>query len=229
MFFSYYGHSAFTIEISGKKILFDPFITSNPLAQAAGVKAAELEADYLLVSHGHWDHLEDAAAIAARTGATVISNFEVVTWLGKQGAEKNHPMNTGGKWKFDFGTVTLTQAIHSSSFPDGGYAGSAQGFLIQAEEGNIYYAGDTALFSDLKLIGEKAPIDAAILPIGDNFTMGLTDAIKAAKFLRTNTIIGVHFDTFGYIKIDHAQARAEAEAAGIKLILPEVGKKFEIR
>lgn len=224
---SYYGHSCFGIEIKGKNLLFDPFISQNPLIPETGISADTVAADYILVSHAHFDHIGDCISIAQRTGATVVSNWEICMWLNKQGIEKTHPMNIGGKWKFDFGNVKSVIAQHSSSLPDGSYGGTPMGFVVETEEGNFYYAGDTALTYDMKLIGEYRKIDFAFLPIGDNFTMGIDNAILASEFINCSDIIGMHFDTFGFIKIDHHEAVKKFERAGNKLKLMSLGEVIE--
>lgn len=221
---SYYGHSCFGVEIKGKHLLFDPFITYNTLVPGTGVSADNVKADYILVSHGHEDHIADCVAIAKRTGATVICSWEISVWLNKQGVEKTHPMNVGGKWLFEFGKVKCVVAQHSSGLPDGTYGGNPMGFIVESDEGNFYYAGDTALTYDMKLIGEYRSVDFAFLPIGDNFTMGIDNAIIACDFIECNDIIGMHYDTFGYIKIDHADARDKFERAGKKLTLMKIGE-----
>lgn len=222
---TYYGHACFSVEVNGKHLLFDPFITSNPLAADIDIK--KIKADYILISHGHEDHIADAATIAKQTGATVISNFEIVTWLGKQSISKSHPMNLGGSWSFDFGKVKFVNAVHSSSFPDGSYAGNPGGFLVETPQGNFYYSGDTALTYDMKLIGNYKKINFALLPIGGNFTMNVDNAIIAADFIKCDKIIGVHYDTFGYIKIDHKEAKEKFNRAGKELILLEIGDTFK--
>lgn len=226
MIFKYYGHSCFSIEVVGKTLLFDPFITGN--RKAANVQLTSIKADYILISHAHGDHVADAVALARQTGATCISNFEIITWLQRQKIEKCHPMNHGGQWKFDFGTVKYVNAIHSSSFPDGSYGGNPGGFIVDTVEGTFYFAGDTALMPDMKLWGKQHEFDFVILPIGDNFTMGMDDGARAAKMLKCDKAIGVHFDTFPYIEIDHRQAMEAFAAKGCKLILPEIGGSFEI-
>jgi L-ascorbate metabolism protein UlaG (beta-lactamase superfamily) len=223
---TFYGHACFEIEIGGKKLLFDPFITPNEKASHIDVEI--ISPDYILLSHGHEDHVADAVTIAKRAGSKVISNFEIVTWMASQGAENGHPMNIGGKWQFDFGTVTYTNAIHSSVLPDGTYGGNPGGFIIESNEGSFYFAGDTALHYDMKLIGEYHNIDFALLPIGDNFTMGVKDAVRAAKFISCNNIIGMHFDTFGYIEINHEQTKKEFTEAEINLTLMEIGESKTI-
>lgn len=220
------GQSAFLVETAGKKLLFDPFISANP--KSSHIDINTLEVDYILLSHGHQDHVLDAEAIAKRTGAKIISNYEVVSWYGAKEIQ-GHPMNHGGKWVFDFGTVKYVNAVHSSMLPDGSYGGNPGGFVIWNEEGCFYFAGDTALTLDMKLIPMTCPkLDFAILPVGDNFTMGYEDATIAADFIDCNNIVACHFDTFGFIEIDHAVAKKAFEDKGKTLILPEVGAHFDI-
>jgi len=226
MKFTYFGHSAFLVEVQGSKLLFDPFITPNELAKEIDIN--KIEADFIFISHGHSDHIADCVAIAKRTGATVIANYEIFEWLHKQGLEKLHPMNTGGKWKFDFGVVKCVVAQHSSSLPDGTYGGNPLGFLFSTSEGNFYYSGDTALTLDMQLIPSWVDLDFAILPIGDNFTMDIDDAINAAVFVQTNKVIGVHYNTFGFIKIDKQEAIDKFEYAGRQLFLPGIGETIEL-
>lgn len=217
---NYLGHSAFLLEISGKKILLDPFISPNELAKH--IKIDNIQCDYILISHGHGDHVADLVPIAKRTGAKVVSSFEIVDWCGKQGIENGHPMNLGGSWNFDFGSVKMVYASHSNSLPDGTYGGTAAGFIIKAEGKTIYYAGDTSLNQEMKLTGELNKIDYAFLPIGDNFTMGIDDAVIAAGFINCKEIIGMHYDTFGFIKIDHDKAKKAFSDAGLNLHLLEI-------
>ncbi len=222
MKFTYYGHSCFAVEIKNKKILFDPFITYNELAKKIDV--GTIEADYIFLSHGHEDHVADCVGIASRTGAKVVCAFEIHTWLNNQGITNTHPMNTGGKWSFDFGIVKCVTAHHSSSLPDGNYGGNPMGFVITSEAGNFYYAGDTALTLDMQLIPKYARLDFAVLPIGDNFTMDAADATEAAKFVDCQKIVGVHYDTFGYIKINHQQAQELFAQKGLSLVLLAPGE-----
>ena len=223
---TFYGHACFAVEVEGKKLLFDPFISPNEKASAINVDG--IEADYILISHGHEDHIADVESIAKRTGAKLISNFEIITWFGKKGIENGHPMNHGGSWEFDFGTVKYVNAVHTSSFPDGSYAGNPGGFVITSKGKTFYYAGDTALTMDMKLIGEYEKLDFAVLPIGDNFTMGVKDAVIAADFIDCNKIVGIHYDTFGYIEIDHAKAINEFSKKGKELMLLEIGETIEL-
>ena len=216
-----YGHACISVEVGRSTLLFDPFISPNELAKAIDVNA--VPADYLLISHGHVDHLADAVAIARRTGATAIANFEITQWLQRKGVAKVHPMNHGGWARFDFGRVKFVNAIHSSSFPSGEYAGNPGGFVVESAEGNCYFSGDTALTLDMKLIGESTELKFAALCIGDTFTMGVEDAIKAAAFIRCDQILGIHYDTFPPIKIDHDAAIQAFRAAGKKLHLLRIG------
>ncbi|MDR2463928.1 MAG: metal-dependent hydrolase [Verrucomicrobiales bacterium] len=218
---TYFGHSCFAVEAAGKTLLFDPFITPNPLA--AHLDIDSIKADYILLSHGHADHVADAVAIARRTGATVIATFEVANWAAAGGAPKVRHMNHGGKAVFDFGTVKLTNAVHSSSLPDGSYGGHPAGFLVTVSDGAFYYSGDTALTCDMRLIGEAAKLKFAVLPIGDNFTMGCEDALTASDFIRCDDIVGVHYDTFPPIKIDQARAVEFFRQANKTLRLPAIG------
>ena len=221
MKFTFYGHACFAIETEGKKLLFDPFISGNELAKDIDIN--KIEADYILVSHGHGDHVADLVAIAKRTGAQVIAAYEIVEWVQKQGITNVHPMNFGPA-TFEFGKVHFLPAWHSSCMPDGAYGGNPGGFLVHGREQKFYYSGDTCLMMDMQLIPTYAKLDFAILPVGGNFTMDVDDAIVAAGFIKCNKVIGVHFDTFGYIKIDHRQAKEKFKAAGKELILPEIGQ-----
>ncbi len=227
MKFTYYGHACFMVEINGKKILFDPFIKANELAKDIDIQT--IQPDYILISHGHFDHMSDALDIALQSNATIVSNFEIVSWYQSKGVKNAHPMNHGGKWAFDFGTVRFTNAVHSSELPDGTYGGNPGGFVIESTEGNFYYSGDTALTMDMKLIPlVAAKLNFAVFPIGDNFTMGLNDSILAAEFCEVRKVIGVHYDTFGYIKIDHQKAQEAFQSKGKELILLSIGEELNI-
>lgn len=218
---TFFGHSCTLLDFGSTKILFDPFISGNELA--SNVDIDSIEANYILVSHGHEDHILDVERIAKRTGAKIIAPYETCIWFAQKGLD-GHPMNHGGKWNFDFGTVKMTNAVHSSILPDGNYGGNPAGYVIESEHGNFYYAGDTALTMDMKLIGMQHQLDFAILPIGDNFTMGIDDAVICADFIKCKNIVGVHYDTFGYIKINKEEAKSKFEKAGNKLTLLEIGE-----
>lgn len=227
MKFTYYGHACVGVEFGGKHLLFDPFISPNELAKDINID--DIPADYILLSHGHQDHVADVETIAQRTGATVISNFEIVSWFGAKNIT-GHPMNHGGKWTFDFGIVMYVNAIHSSVLPDGTYGGNPGGFVVWNAEGAFYFAGDTALTMDMKLIPMLCPpLDVAILPIGDNFTMDYKQALLAADFVECKMVIACHFDTFGYIKINHDEVQKAFEDDGKSLILPQIGEQILIK
>src|SRR5258708_10083329 len=214
---TYYGHSCFAAQVAGKSLLFDPFITGNDLARNVDPKA--ISADYILISHGHGDHLAYAADIAKRTGATIVSNYEITVWFGNQGLQKSHPLNHGGGHTFEFGRVKFVNAIHSSGLPDGSYGGNPGGFVIESRDGNFYYSGDTALTMDMKLIGESTSLKFAALPIGDNFTIGVAAAIKAADFVPCSEILVVHYNTFPPIQINTKAADENFKAAAQRLRL----------
>ncbi|HRZ31972.1 MAG TPA: metal-dependent hydrolase [Flavobacterium sp.] len=222
---TFYGHASLGIEVSGKHILVDPFITGNP--KAAHVDINLLQADYILLTHAHQDHILDVEAITKRTDALIVSNWEIATYFSNKGF-KSHPMNHGGSWKFDFGSVKFVHAVHSSSFPDGSYGGNPGGFVIEGEHKNIYISGDTALTMDMKLIPMRTKLDLAILPIGNNFTMDVEDAIIAADFVECDKILGVHFDTFGFIEINHEEAIKKFFNKGKDLMLLEIGHFIEL-
>lgn len=223
---TYLGHACFSAVVNGKTLIFDPFIRFNELAK--NIDVAGLKADYVLLSHGHFDHVADAKEIIENNDSTLISNFEVGEWFEKQGVKKVHLMNHGGKWNFDFGSVKLTHAVHSSNLPDGSYGGNAVGFLVNGDK-HFYYSGDTALTYDMKLIAEfEKPLDFALLPIGDNFTMGVEDAIRAADFINCKTIVALHFDTFGYIKINKDEATKKFAEHGKRLIILNIGESIDL-
>ncbi|WMJ74759.1 metal-dependent hydrolase [Cytophagaceae bacterium ABcell3] len=223
---TYYGHSCFLVETGNSKILFDPFITGNSLASHIDIN--KIEADYILLSHGHADHVGDVEAIAKRTGAMIVGPFETVSWFGQKGLEKNHGMNPGGKARFDFGTVKMVSAIHSSSMPDGSYGGVATGFVIETAEKTFYYSGDTALTTDMRLIKDRYKLDFAFLCIGDTFTMDIEDAVVAAEYTGTSKIIGMHYNTFPVIELDAAYAQQVAQKAGKELVLFEIGQTIKL-
>jgi L-ascorbate metabolism protein UlaG (beta-lactamase superfamily) len=194
------GHAAMLLEAGGQKLLVDPFFSGNP---AATLTADKAEADYILISHGHGDHVGDAVAIAKRTGATVISNFEICNWFNAQGVDKTHAQHLGGGHQHPFGYLKLTLALHGSALPDGSYGGNPCGFLLTSEGKKVYLACDTGLFGDMRLIGEEG-LDLAVLPIGDNYTMGTDDALRAARLLQARHIVPVHYNTWGLIAADAA-------------------------
>lgn len=221
MKYEFLGHACFLIDTGKEKILFDPFLTGN--GQAV-VSAAEVEADYILLSHAHGDHFGDAEAIEARTGAAVVAIPEVLG-LFKNGVKTSYPMNLGGSVTLPFGKVTMVPALHSSGVP----GGIACGFLIQFDDGvNVYYSGDTALFGDMKLIGQKAHIHYAILPIGDNYTMGPDDALTAVKFLGAERLIPLHYNTWPVIAQDPSRFEALAEDAGVAVHIVSPGESLEL-
>ncbi len=226
MRFTYYGHACFRVEIAGIFLLFDPFISGNQMA--AHINVDSIAVDYIFISHGHEDHIADAVNIAQRTGAICVASAEIAGWLQKQGVKKVHSMNHGGPIKFEFGTVRGVNAIHSSSFPDGSYAGNPMGFVFVTNEGKFYYSGDTALTLDMQLIPLWAKLDFAVLPIGSNFTMDTADAISAADLIQCRKIVGVHYNTFPPIMIDIKQAKTDFAAASKTLFLPGIGETIEI-
>ena len=226
MKFTYYGHACFAVEAGDQTLLFDPFITPNPLAAQNDLN--QVGADFILVSHGHGDHVADLVAVAKRTRATVIAPFEVGSWFEKKGVENVQAMNHGGTAMLPFGMVKLTAAVHSSSMPDGSYGGNPCGFVVETANGSFYYSGDTALTMDMRLIGESSKLDFAVFPIGDFFTMGISDAVRAAEMVGVSRIVGVHYDTFPPIKLDHAAALKAAKEGGKELFLPKIGETIEI-
>ena len=222
---TYYGHASLGIEVNRTNIIVDPFISANELAKHIDINS--LKADYILITHAHGDHILDVETIAKNTGAVIVSNAEIAGYYEAKGF-KTHPMNHGGSWQFNFGKVKYVNAIHSSSFPDGTYGGQPGGFVIEADNKNVYIAGDTALTYDMKLISMRNPLDLAILPIGDNFTMDVDDAAIAAEFLEVTKVLGYHYDTFEYIKIDHEVAKQKFANKHKELILLPVGNSMEV-
>ncbi|UYQ95256.1 metal-dependent hydrolase [Chitinophaga horti] len=218
---TYYGHSCFAVNVGGKDVLFDPFITPNDLAKHINV--ADVKADYIFVSHAHFDHMNDGINIALRTGAKVVANWEIYNWFGKNGITNAQPMNPGGKWEFDFGKVKCVPAHHSSSFPDGSYGGVASGFVFHTAEGSFYYTGDAALSLEMQLIKRLGKLDFLVAPIGDLLTMGPDDAIELAKWLEVKEVLGVHYDTFGFIQINHEEVKKQFADAGLNLRLLPIG------
>jgi len=221
MNFTYYGHSCFAVQTARHTLLFDPFVSGNPLAK--DIDPHSLKADYILVSHGHQDHLADAVTIANWTGATIIASYEVAQWLAKQSARNTHPINHAST-RFDFGRLRFVNAIHSSSLPDGTYGGNPGGFVVEADEGSFYYSGDTALTKDMELIVHSGQLKFAVLCIGGNYTMDADDAVVAAEMLGCDDIVGVHYDTFPPIKINHEEASRKFQVAGKSLHLLKIGE-----
>jgi L-ascorbate metabolism protein UlaG (beta-lactamase superfamily) len=223
---TFFSHSCFLLETGTHRLLIDPFLSGNPKASA---KPETVKCDFILISHGHGDHVGDAVAIAKRNNATIISNYEIVTYCGQQGA-KGHPMHIGGGHNFPFGRVKLTIAHHGSGYQtDGGflYLGNPVGFLITTGGKTIYHAGDTGLFMDMQLIGQMNRIDVALLPIGDNFTMGIDDAVKAVEFLKPQVAIPMHYKTFDVIDADPHEFARKASAAGARAEVLDIGKSLE--
>jgi L-ascorbate metabolism protein UlaG (beta-lactamase superfamily) len=222
---TYYGHASLGIEVNGRNIIVDPYITANELA--AHIDIEQLKANYILLTHAHGDHVLDVEAIAKRTGATIVSNAEIASYYAAKGFAA-HGMNHGGSWNFDFGRVKYVNAIHSSAFPDGTYGGNPGGFVIEGEHKNIYIAGDTSLTYDMKLVPLRTKIDLAILPIGSNYTMDVDDALIASDFVECNKVLGYHYDTFGYIKINKAEAQKKFFDAGKDLVLLPIGDSIDL-
>lgn len=224
---TYFGHSCFSVTIQDKILLFDPFITLNELANNI-IDVDAIKADFILVTHGHQDHIADCVRIATQTGAKVICAWEIAEWLNKREITNTHPMNTGGKWNFGVFTAKCVVAQHSSGLPDGSYGGNPMGFIITSQEGSFYYSGDTALTLDMQLIPKWAKLNFAVLPIGDNFTMDAADAAACAGMIGCKKVIGVHYDTFGYIKIDPAKAKKAFSDVGAELTLVKIGNTITL-
>ncbi|MCS6990381.1 MAG: metal-dependent hydrolase [Chitinophagales bacterium] len=223
---TYYGHSCFGVKAAGKHLLFDPFITGNP--KAAHIDIKQLQADYVLISHAHGDHLADALTILKNTQACLISNFEIASYYEAKGVKRTEKLNFGGRVATSFGHVRMVHAMHSSQFPDGTYGGNPGGFVVESGDGNFYFAGDTALTLDLQLIPRYATLKLAFLPIGGYFTMDYHDAAIAAEFLQCDTVIGMHYDSFPPITIDHEAALKVFAEQQIKLLLLKVGERITI-
>lgn len=220
-----YGHACIELQLEKTTLLFDPFITPNKLASHIDIQ--QIKPRYILLSHGHEDHIADLFEIQKNAKSTVICIAEIAYWLDGKGINQVHGMNIGGAYNFDFGRVKMVNAIHSSSLPDGSYGGNPAGYIIYADGKTIYFAGDTALTYDMKLLAEEN-VDWAFLPIGDNFTMGVEDAIKAAGFINCKNIIGIHYNTFPPIQINEQEAMEKFEKAGLNLQLLPVGHGIDL-
>ena len=222
---TWYGHATWGIEIDETRLLIDPFFEGNPVAEVA---PEALEADYIIVTHGHGDHVGDTVALAERTGATVIANFEICNWLQDQGVENVHPQHIGGGFHYPFGYLKLTIAMHGSALPDGSYGGMPAGVMIRTDAATIYHAGDTGLFASMELIGEEG-IDVALLPIGDNFTMGPDDALRAVKLIRPRVVIPMHYETWELIAQDpHIWAKRVAEQTKTQPVVLSIGETYTV-
>ena len=222
---TFYGHASFGIEINGIQILVDPFISGNP--KASHIDVNSLKADFILITHAHQDHVLDVEKIAKNTGATVVSNYEIVNYyVAKE--FKGHHLNHGGTLKTTHFSAKYVNAIHTSSFADGTYGGQPGGFVLKANNTSIYIAGDTSVTYDMKLIPMFNKLTAAILPIGDTFTMDVNEAIIASDFIECNKIIGCHFNTFPPIEIDTEEAKQKFESKSKELILLDIGNSIEI-
>lgn len=225
---TYYGHACLGIEINGTHLVVDPFIGGNPLESARAIDIDAIKANYILITHAHGDHLADTERIADNNeDVVIVSNAEIASHYANKGYQ-SHPMNHGGSWQFDFGKVKYVPAIHSSSFPDGSYGGQPGGFVIESKNKTIYIAGDTSLTMDMKLIPMFAKLDLAILPIGSNFTMDIDEAVIASDFVGCDKVLGYHFDTFGYIEIDHEEAKRKFFEKGKDLMLLNIGESIDL-
>ena len=222
---TFYGHASFLLQTEHHTLLFDPFISQNPIVSDIDIDS--IKPDYILISHAHGDHCADVEHIAKRSGSIIIANFEIVNYYAAKGIE-GFAMNSGGSHDFPFGKITMSHAYHSSSFPDGTYGGNPNGFVIQADKKTVFYSGDTALTSDFILLGARYDIDLAILPIGNVFTMDYVDAERACTLLKAKKCMGVHFDTFPPIKIDHESVNAYMNLKGQDFFLPSMGEEFEV-
>jgi L-ascorbate metabolism protein UlaG (beta-lactamase superfamily) len=222
---TWYSHATLGLDVGGYDILVDPYFTGNPTATTT---AEDVSADFILVTHGHFDHVGDAAAIAKRTGAMLISNFEIAEWMVKQGVQKTHGLHIGGAHPFPFGNLKLTPALHGSGLPDGTNGGNPVGFLVTPKDGmKIYISGDTGLFSDMKLIGQEG-IDVAFVPIGDNYTMGPDDAYKAVEMIMPKHVIPIHYNTWELIAQDAEKWAERVARLGIRVHVLKPGESLSL-
>ena len=219
---TFHGHSFVQLQNDKYSILIDPFISGNPKCKT---KISDLKCDYIVLTHGHGDHISDAVEIAKKNDSAIIATFEISEYAGKNGV-KGHPLNIGGGHNFPFGRVKLTIAHHSSSFPDGSYAGEPAGAIVNIDGKTFYHAGDTGLFYDMKLIGEMHKVDYAFLPIGDNFTMGIDDAVKAAEFINAAVTVPIHYNTFDVIKADPQEFKKKVESIGKRCLIINPGENI---
>ncbi len=219
---TYLSHSAWLVETDNYTIAIDPFLEGNPTAT---LKPADVKADYIIVTHGHGDHLGDAVPMAKANNGTIITNFEIANYCSNEGANA-HPMHIGGAHEFPFGRVKLTPAWHGSSFPDGSYAGTPAGVLLTVEGKTIYHTGDTGLFMDMQLIGEMNPVDIFLVNIGDNFTMGIDDAVKAVEFVKPKLTIPMHYKTFDVIDVDPQMFLTKVQNKGFSAKLLNIGETY---
>jgi len=222
---TWFGHSTIGLEVGENKILVDPYFTDNPIAT---VKAEDISAEYILVTHGHFDHVGDAASIAKRTGAMIISNFEIAEWMEKQGVQKTHGQHIGGGHNYPFGYLKLTPALHGSGLPDGTNGGNPAGFLLTLKDGmKIYISGDTGLFSDMKLIGQEG-IEIAFIPIGDNYTMGPDDAYRAVEMIMPKHVVPVHYNTWELIAQDAGKWADRVARLGVRVHVLKPGETLSL-
>lgn len=222
---TYYGHSCIGVNTAGHDVLFDPFITGNPLASTVDV--GRIPATEILITHGHGDHIADAEAIAKRTNATLVSNYEIASWFEKKGVKNTIGLNIGGGVNVGPLRVKYVTALHSSQLPDGTYGGNPGGFVVSGPDGAFHHAGDTGLTMDMQLL-KPSGLRFACLPIGDHFTMGVDDAIVAAQYMGATKVVGLHYNTFPPIVIDTEKAKAAFSAAGLELLLPAIGTTIDI-